>query len=143
MKRTCIWLADEERKGIAMISERTAVPVSALMRKAIEEFVRREKERLMKQREGSLRVFCYKSVSPTAPQEYDVTYAPYDRTGGALRARRLLGRDALVHFLKSDVHLNEEVLQSALATVDAEQSASVPNVIFTEDEIARLGLTGA
>ena len=70
-------------------------------------------------------------------------YKPYDRTGGALRARRLLGRDALVHFLRSDVHLNEEVLESALTTVDSEQSVSVPNVIFTEDEIARLGLTGA
>jgi len=143
MERTCIWLDDDERKGIKMISERTAVPVSALMRKAIEEFVRKEKEKLMRQHEGSLRVFCYKSVSPKAPQEYDVTYAPYDRTGGALRARRLLGRDALVSFLKSEAHLNEEVLESALTTVDSEQSASVPNVIFTEDEIARLGLTGA
>ena len=97
----------------------------------------------MKQHEGSLRVFRYKSVSPTAPQEFDVTYAPYDRTGGALRARRLLGRDALAHFLETDVHLNQEVLESALATVDLEQSVSVPNVVFTEDEIARLGLTGA
>jgi hypothetical protein len=136
-------LADEERQGMHAISRRTSVPVSALIRKAIEEFVCREKEKLMRQHEGSLRITPYESIAPKAPQEYDVTYAPYDRTGGALRARRLLGRDALVSFLKSEAHLNEDALKGALAAVDTQKSASVPHVIFTEDEIARLGLTGA
>jgi hypothetical protein len=46
----------------------------------------------------------------------------------------------LVTFLRSDVHLNEDALINALQTIDSQRAASVPNVIFTDDEIARLGL---
>lgn len=119
-------------------SKRTSLPVSALMRKAIEEFVRKEREKAMQQREGSLGIIRYESTVANVPDEYDVTFARYDYSG-VLRARRLRGLDALVSFLKRDVHLDNDALRIALDRIDSQRSVHVPNVIFTDDEIARLG----
>jgi hypothetical protein len=120
------------------ISKRTLLPVSAVMRKAIEEYVQKEKEKAMQQREGSLGIIRYESTVANIPEEYDVTFARYDYSG-VLRARRLRGRDALVGFLQRDVHLNASALSTAMEKIDAERGVHVPNVVFTDDEIARLG----
>ncbi len=41
MKRTNIWLTDEHLKKLKALSEKTAAPVSALIRKAIEEYLKK------------------------------------------------------------------------------------------------------
>jgi predicted DNA-binding protein len=41
MKRTNIWLKEDHQKKLKAISERTGAPVSALVRKAIEEFLKK------------------------------------------------------------------------------------------------------
>jgi hypothetical protein len=46
----------------------------------------------------------------------------------------------LVSFLAQDVHLNVDPLKSALEMLDMQRSSSAPNVIFTDDDTARLGL---
>jgi predicted transcriptional regulator len=43
MKRTTIWLSDDQRKALKKISDRTAAPISALVRKAITEFLKKNK----------------------------------------------------------------------------------------------------
>ena len=42
MKRTNIWLADKHLKGLKAISRKTGAPVSALVRKAIEQFLKQK-----------------------------------------------------------------------------------------------------
>jgi len=41
MKRTTIWLSGDLRKKLKALSKKTAAPVSALIRKAIEEFLKK------------------------------------------------------------------------------------------------------
>jgi hypothetical protein len=139
MRRTCIWLEEKDIRGMKWISKRSSLPVSALMRKAIEAFVQNEREKAMQQREGSLGILRYQSTGANVPEEYDVTFGRYDFSG-VLRPRRLRGRAALISFLRADVELSDDTLDTVLARLDSQGSVSVPNVIFTDDKIARLGL---
>ena len=43
MKRTNIYLTDSQHKELAKLSQKTLAPVAALVRKAIDEFLKREK----------------------------------------------------------------------------------------------------
>jgi len=43
MKRTNIWLRDDHVKKLKAISEKTGAPVSALIRKAIEAYLKKRK----------------------------------------------------------------------------------------------------
>jgi hypothetical protein len=43
MKRTVVWLTDEQIKALARISEKSLAPVSALVRRAVEEFLKKQK----------------------------------------------------------------------------------------------------
>jgi predicted DNA-binding protein len=43
MKRTNIWLKDDQLKKLKVISDKTGAPVSALIRKAIEEYLRKKR----------------------------------------------------------------------------------------------------
>jgi len=42
IKRTNIWLGDEHQKRLKGLSEKTAAPVSALIRKAIGEYLKKK-----------------------------------------------------------------------------------------------------
>jgi predicted DNA-binding protein len=42
MKRTNIWLKDEHLKKLKALSEKTGAPVSALIRKAIDAYLKRK-----------------------------------------------------------------------------------------------------
>ncbi|HTB91345.1 MAG TPA: ribbon-helix-helix domain-containing protein [Candidatus Sulfotelmatobacter sp.] len=42
MKRTTIWLSGVHLKGLKALSKKTAAPVSALIRKAIGEFLKKK-----------------------------------------------------------------------------------------------------
>jgi predicted DNA-binding protein len=42
MKRTNIWLKDDHVKKLKVISEKTGAPVSALIRKAIEAYLKKK-----------------------------------------------------------------------------------------------------
>lgn len=44
MKRTTIWLSEDHQKKLKSISEKTGAPVSALIRKAIAEYLRKKKK---------------------------------------------------------------------------------------------------
>lgn len=90
-------------------------------------------------REGFLHIVPYQNTVFSVPEEYDVTFAPNDYSG-VLRPRRLRGHAELVKFLDEDVGLNPDALRRALEMVEAQKSISVPNVIFTDEEIIRLGL---
>jgi predicted DNA-binding protein len=41
--RTNIWLKEDHQKRLRVISEKTGAPVSALIRKAIEEYLKKQK----------------------------------------------------------------------------------------------------
>jgi predicted DNA-binding protein len=43
MKRTNIWLRDDQLKKLRVISENTGAPVSALIRKAIEAYLKKKR----------------------------------------------------------------------------------------------------
>lgn len=43
MKRTTIWLAEKHLKGLKAVSEKTGAPISALIRKAIEAYLKGRK----------------------------------------------------------------------------------------------------
>jgi predicted DNA-binding protein len=43
MKRTNIWLAEKHLKSLKKLSEKTGAPVSALVRKAIEEYLKKHR----------------------------------------------------------------------------------------------------
>jgi predicted DNA-binding protein len=43
MKRTNIWLKDDHVKKLKAVSEKTGAPVSALIRMAIEEFLKKKR----------------------------------------------------------------------------------------------------
>jgi Ribbon-helix-helix domain len=45
MKRTVIWLTDRQRRELTVLSRRSLVPVSALVRHAVDEFLRRQRKR--------------------------------------------------------------------------------------------------
>lgn len=92
----------------------------------------------MATREGSLGIIRYENTVSNVPEMYDVTFGRYDHSG-VLRPRRLRGREELVSFLSRDVHLNDDALKIALEKLEEKQSAHIPNVIFSDDEIARLG----
>jgi hypothetical protein len=42
MKRTTIWLQEDHQKKLKALSEKTGAPVSALIRKAIEEYLKKK-----------------------------------------------------------------------------------------------------
>ena len=41
MKRTVIWLTERQRKALTLLSKQTLAPVSALVRHAVDEFLRK------------------------------------------------------------------------------------------------------
>src|SRR6267142_4581370 len=41
MKRTVIWLTERQRKALTLLSKKTLAPVSALVRHAVDEFLRK------------------------------------------------------------------------------------------------------
>jgi predicted DNA-binding protein len=43
MQRTTIWLKEDHREKLKMLSENTGAPVSALIRKAIEEYLKKRR----------------------------------------------------------------------------------------------------
>jgi metal-responsive CopG/Arc/MetJ family transcriptional regulator len=44
MKRTVVWLTGEQAAELARISARTFAPVSALVRKAVQQFLRKKRK---------------------------------------------------------------------------------------------------
>jgi predicted DNA-binding protein len=44
VKRTNIWLREDHLKKLKALSEKTGAPVSALIRKAIDEYVKKKKK---------------------------------------------------------------------------------------------------
>lgn len=94
----------------------------------------------MLHREGALGIIRYQNTVTNLPEQYDVTFGRYDR-GGVLRPRRLQGREGLIRFLERDAHPNNDALKSMLETIDAGRSAHIHNIVFTDDEIARLGFS--
>jgi hypothetical protein len=45
MKRTVIWLTERQRKELTILSKKSLAPVSALVRHAVDEFLRRKANR--------------------------------------------------------------------------------------------------
>ena len=43
MKRTVIWLTDEQIRALGQISEQSLAPISALVRQAVKEFLDRKR----------------------------------------------------------------------------------------------------
>ena len=41
MKRTVVWLTDQQTKALSQLSEKSLAPVSALVRQAVKEFLRK------------------------------------------------------------------------------------------------------
>jgi predicted transcriptional regulator len=45
MKRTVVWLTDEQSKALSAIAKTSLAPVSALVRQAVHEFLRNKRKR--------------------------------------------------------------------------------------------------
>ena len=44
MRRTVIWLTDQQAKALARMSEKSLAPVSALVRQAVKEFLQKRRK---------------------------------------------------------------------------------------------------
>jgi len=90
-------------------------------------------------RTGSLHLLRLGADPATGIARYAVSYAPYDKGGGALPTRVVHGDDELVAFLRA-LNLDESTARGSVAEVAREGRASLPNVILSDEELRRHGL---
>jgi hypothetical protein len=76
----------------------------------------------------------------TEPPMYSVFYAPYDGPSGIAPDKKLRGTDALKAFLVDRLHINSELINSALNRLCDQDIAAIPNVEIKRGDLKRLGL---
>ena len=89
-------------------------------------------------REGTLHVIRRKTLIP-AVSRFQVGFADYASPGGAMKVRDLLGEQALRDFFSS-IGIQPRIAESALGGLQTEGSASVLNVVLSEEMLISLGL---
>lgn len=75
-----------------------------------------------------------------SPPVYSVMFAPYNGPGGIVPSREIKGNEDLREFLRNRVHVDQESLNSALDTMAAYGSVSIPNIQLKHGDLKRLGL---
>lgn len=88
---------------------------------------------------GTLRVLRLGHDPNTAEDRYSITYARYNRRGGALPPYVMRGERELLSFLE-DIGVDKSAAESLLAEVRAQGRGSLPNVVITDEQLRRYGL---
>ena len=70
---------------------------------------------------------------------YSITYAPYDKGGGALPAREARSLSELKQFL-SDIGCDVSTIERVLNDLNTTGRASLPNVVLSDEQLKRYGL---
>ena len=91
------------------------------------------------EKHGSLNIRRRGSDPSTGQPRYSLTYAPYDRGGGALPRRIAQTGDELASLL-IEIGLDQEIVERSVRTARAEGRASIPDVTLTDDQVQRYGL---
>ena|SRR5438874_9214499 len=91
------------------------------------------------ERSGSLHLLRLGSDPATDRTRYAVSYAPYDRRGGALPTRAVDGEAELVAFL-TKLNVDEATARAVAAEARDKGRASLPNVVLSDQELRRHGL---
>ncbi len=90
-------------------------------------------------RNGSLNVLLLGTDPATGVARYAITYAPYDRRGGALPAREARSETEVMSFL-TEVGINPQARETAVAELRRSRRVSIPNVALSDEELRRYGL---
>lgn len=90
-------------------------------------------------RGGSLHIIKLGPDSATGQGQYSVTYAPYDRRGGALPPYVVRGDSELRRFLQ-EIDVNEPAEDRAFAELNSSGRTSLHNVVLSDEQLKRYGL---
>jgi hypothetical protein len=88
---------------------------------------------------GSLHVLRLGHDPNTGEERFSITYARYDRRGGALPPYVVRGERELLSFLEN-IGVDKSAAESLLAEMGAQGRGSLPNVVFTDEQLRRYGL---
>jgi hypothetical protein len=91
------------------------------------------------EKHGSLNIRRRGSDQSTGQLRYSLTYAPYDRGGGALPPRVAQTDDELKGLL-IEIGLDQEIVERAVRTARVEGRVSIPDVTLTDEQVQRYGL---
>ena len=90
-------------------------------------------------RTGSLDLLRLGRDPATGVTRYAVSYAPYDRRGGALPTHVVDGEAELLALL-TELKFDEGIARASIAQVRDNGRASLPNVVLSDEELRRHGL---
>lgn len=90
-------------------------------------------------RNGSLHLLRLGPDPDTSVVRYAVSYAPYDKGGGALPTRVVRGDDELAELL-AGLKVDESVAHESVAAARSKGRSSLPHVIVSDEELRRHGL---
>jgi hypothetical protein len=90
-------------------------------------------------RNGSLHLLRLGADPSTGIDRYAISYAPYDKGGGALPTRAFAGEDAVIAFLK-ELRIDDATARRAITQVRQDGRTSLPNVVVSDQELQRHGL---
>jgi hypothetical protein len=90
-------------------------------------------------RNGSLHLLRLGPDPDTGALRYAVSYAPYDKGGGALPTRVVRSDEELVTLLAS-LKIDESAARESVGTVRSKGRSSLSNVIVSDEELRRHGL---
>ncbi|PYN93286.1 MAG: hypothetical protein DMD91_30405 [Candidatus Rokuibacteriota bacterium] len=90
------------------------------------------------QREGFLHVLRL-GDGLNGEGRYSITFAPYDRGGGALPAREARSPSELREFL-SEIGCDGTTIERVVSELQANRRTSMPNVVLSDEQLKRYGL---
>jgi hypothetical protein len=89
--------------------------------------------------EGAIRIV---RDNPQRGQEpnFRVIFSPYSGPGGAVPSREFYGETLLSEFLRSDLHIDDYLIEKILFELRSHGATSVPNVRLSTSQLRRLRL---
>ena len=95
---------------------------------------------LQMKHEGTLHIIWRKGSSRDPEPSYDAGFADYLSSGGWMKMRAFRGDEALLRFLRDEVHVHQHTLDSVLPGLREAGSVSIFNVVLDDEELLKLGL---
>lgn len=90
--------------------------------------------------EGEIHIVQENQNHPTIGRHYSLIFTPYMGSGGAVPAKKIIGKEHLRQFLVSQLRIWPTLVQDAIDEIDRKGSASVHHVQLTHKEAKRVGL---
>ena len=90
--------------------------------------------------EGTLHIVWMNRASRDPEPSYHAGFADYLSSGGAMKMRDFRGNEALLRFLRDEVHVHQHTLDSVLPGLREAGSVSIFNVVLDDEELLKLGL---